>query len=53
MDDLIQRLLRRAQIRRSIPRGEPDRIADLLEEAAARIENLQRELDYWKFEHNK
>lgn len=36
--DLIFRLRKRAQIRRSIPRGEPDRIADLLEEAANAIE---------------
>ena len=36
--DLIYRLRKRAEIRRSIPRGEPDRIADLLEEAALALE---------------
>ena len=40
-ETLIYRLRKRAEIRRSIPRGEPDRIADLLEEAADRIEELQ------------
>ena len=43
-NDLIERLKKRAEIRRSIPRGEPDRISDLLEEAAAYIEQL--EVDY-------
>ena len=37
---LIYRLRKRAEIRRSIPRGEPDRISDLLEEAAKSIEKL-------------
>jgi hypothetical protein len=43
-DDLVYRLRKRAEIRRQIPtrksvqEGEPDRIADLLEEAADRIE---------------
>jgi ADP-dependent phosphofructokinase/glucokinase len=36
-DDLVYRLLKREEIRRSIPRGEPDRISDLLEEAAKKI----------------
>ena len=45
MDELVFRLLKRAEIRRSIPRGEPDRIADLLEEAANRIELLEIEHD--------
>jgi len=40
-EDLVTRLRKRAEIRRAIPRGEPDRIADLLEEAAD-------ELDYWR-----
>ena len=44
MDELVFRLLKRAEIRRSIPRGEPDRIADLLEEAANRINFLEDEL---------
>ena len=44
MDDLIYRLRKRAEIRRQIPtrksvlEGEPDRIADLLEEAANALE---------------
>jgi hypothetical protein len=44
--DLIDRLRKRAEIRRQIPtrksviNGEPDRIADLLEEAADEIERL-------------
>lgn len=47
--DLIYRLRRRAEIRRSIPNrksvleNQPDRIADLLEEAANAIEKLQHE----------
>lgn len=45
--DLVYRLRRRAEIRRQIPdrksvqEGRPDRIADLLEEAAAEIERLR------------
>ena len=44
--DLVYRLRKRAEIRRQIPgrrsveQGKPDRIADLLEEAAAEIERL-------------
>lgn len=44
MEDLIFRLKERARIRRQIPgrksvqNGEPDRIADLLEEAASALE---------------
>lgn len=47
-EDLICRLRKRAEIRRSITtrksvqNNEPDRIADLLEEAAVKIEHLQR-----------
>jgi len=43
-DDLVYRLRKRAEIRRqiqsrkSVQEGKPDRIADLLEEAADRIE---------------
>ena len=43
MTDLIERLLKRAEIRRqakgrkSVENGEPDRIADLLEEAASAL----------------
>ena len=46
-DDLLYRLRKRAEIRRQIPsrksvqNGEPDRIADLLEEAAEAIERLE------------
>jgi len=59
---LIQRLRKRAEIRRQIPsrksvqNNEPDRIADLLEEAADAIESLtvikltsmQEVFDYWE-----
>lgn len=46
-DDLVYRLRKRAEIRRQIPgrksveEGKPDRIADLLEEAANEIERLR------------
>ena len=46
-DDLVYRLRKRAEIRRQIPgrksveEGKPDRIADLLEEAAIEIELLR------------
>lgn len=49
MDDLVFRLRKRAEIRRQIPgrksveEGQPDRIADLLEEAATEIERLRNE----------
>lgn len=48
MSDLIYRLRKRAEIRRQIPgrksveEGTPDRIADLLEEAANEIEKLEQ-----------
>lgn len=48
-DDLVYRLRKRAEIRRQIPgrksveEGTPDRIADLLEEAANRIELLEKQ----------
>jgi len=47
---LIYRLRKRAEIRRQIPgrlavtEGKPDKIADLLEEAANEIERLQEEI---------
>lgn len=47
MEDLIYRLRKRAEIRRQIPsrksvqEGKPDRIADILEEAANEIERLR------------
>lgn len=46
-DDIVYRLLKRAEIRRQIPNrksvqeGQPDRIADLLEEAATEITRLR------------
>lgn len=46
-EDLVYRLRKRAEIRRNIPtrksvqNNEPDRISDLLEEAADRIESLE------------
>ena len=48
--DLVTRLVTRAQIRRQIPsrrsvqEGKPDRIADLLDEAAQEIRRLEGEL---------
>ena len=45
--DLVYRLRKRAEIRRTIPtrksvqEGKPDRIADLFEEAADRIQELE------------
>lgn len=53
--DLVFRLKERARIRRQIPsrksvqEGAPDRIADLLEEAAAEIEQLQRRVQHLKY----
>lgn len=47
-DDLIERLKERAKIRRQIPtrksvqNNEPDRLSDLLEEAALRLEAYER-----------
>jgi hypothetical protein len=49
-EDIVYRLQKRAEIRRQIPgrksveEGKPDRIADLLEEAAEYIEDLRIEL---------
>ena len=46
-EDIVYRLLKRAEIRRQIPgrksveEGQPDRIADLLEEAAQEIIRLR------------
>jgi hypothetical protein len=46
---LVYRLRKRAEIRRQIPgrrsveQGQPDRIADLLDEAAAEIERLRKQ----------
>lgn len=47
--DLVYRLRKRAEIRRqiatrkSVQEGKPDRLADLLEEAATEIEQLRHE----------
>jgi len=47
-EGLVYRLRKRAEIRRqiqdrkSVQEGKPDRIADLLEEAANRIEELEK-----------
>jgi len=49
METLIYRLRKRAEIRRqiatrkSVQEGKPDRIADFLEEAADRLEQLEAE----------
>ena len=54
METLIYRLRKRAEIRRQIPsrksvqENKPDRIADLLEEAANRIEQLESQQKTWK-----
>lgn len=48
-EDIVYRLRKRAEIRRqistrkSVQEGKPDRIADLLDEAATEIENLRNE----------
>jgi hypothetical protein len=53
-DDLTQRLRKRAAIRRqiqtrkSVQEGAPDRIADLLEEAAAQLTKAEAEIAAWK-----
>jgi hypothetical protein len=50
-EDIVYRLYKRARIRRQIPdrksvqNNEPDRIADILEEAAREIEKLRRDND--------
>ena len=50
-NDLIYRLRKRAEIRRqistrkSVQEGAPDRIADLLEEAATEIEDMRTFID--------
>ncbi len=53
-EDLIVRLRKRAEIRRqikdrkSVQEGRPDRIADLLDEAADHIEKIEFDLMLWK-----
>jgi hypothetical protein len=52
MEDIVHRLRERARIRRQIPtrksvqEGAPDRLADLLEEAASEIESLREKAIY-------
>lgn len=49
-EDIVYRLRKRAEIRRQIPsrksvqEGKPDRMADLLEEAADIIERLRNDI---------
>lgn len=51
-NDIVYRLKKRAEIRRQIPgrrsviEGKPDRISDLLEEAADEIMKLRREKNF-------
>lgn len=55
---LVFRLRKRAEIRRQIPgrksveEGTPDRIADLLEEAAHEIERLNEVVDLYRDEYD-
>jgi len=48
-EDIVYRLRKRAEIRQQIPgrksvqEGKPDRIADILEEAASEIESLRKQ----------
>ena len=57
MSDLVERLNKRAEIRRqiatrkSVQEGKPDRIADLLEEAADRIKYLTSLLNIERENH--
>lgn len=52
-NDIVYRLRKRAEIRRSIPtrksvqENQPDRIADVLDEAAFEIEHLRNRVQYW------
>lgn len=56
--DIVYRLRKRAEIRRQIPTrksaqdGQPDRLADLLDEAAMIIEKMRDELPYSKWMEN-
>ena len=58
-NDLVYRLRKRAEIRRQIPNrksvqeNQPDRIADLLEEAANTIEQLMTDKGYEITTHEK
>jgi hypothetical protein len=56
--DIVYRLRKRAEIRRQIPgrksvqEGKPDRIAEILEQAADEIELLRSQLDNRKLDDN-
>lgn len=51
-NDIVFRLRKRAEIRRqistrkSVQEGKPDRLADLLDEAALEIENLRKQNEH-------
>ncbi len=45
MSDLIECLRKRAEIRRGLRKGEPDRIAELLDEAADEIVRLNEDIN--------
>jgi hypothetical protein len=53
-ESLVHRLRVRAEIRRQIPsrksvqEGKPDRLADLLDEAADKIECLETDLEWFR-----
>lgn len=57
-EDVVYRLYKRAEIRRQIPsrksvqEGKPDRLADLLEEAAREIMLLRRSVSSLAFQIN-
>jgi hypothetical protein len=57
-EDLIIRLRKRAEIRRqietrkSVQEGKPDRIADLLEEAANELEELRHYKNFTGWQNN-
>ena len=57
-EDLVYRLRKRAEIRRQIPsrksvqEGKPDRMADLLDEAAHEIERLNQIVEMYREEYD-
>ena len=57
LEDLTDRLRKRAEIRRqistrkSVQEGKPDRISDLLEEAAQEIDDLRKYIDDTKYKN--
>jgi hypothetical protein len=57
-NDIVYRLRKRAEIRRQIPdrksvqENKPDRIADILEEAAREIEVLRNEIFMWRLNND-